>query len=282
MAYLSDGSSSVSNFSECVISFICRVPQEDIDAFKSPNYVEFGDPAAPSGIASTLSGSFIGGFSGVEDGYTFTIDGDPVGPRTASIGLDPPAITLAADTYRRVIISFDLSTGAVFTQDDISGDYSIVSNEFRLWISVDDTDHSPTSYALGLNTFTGQPAGSIIPSFGSFTSGDLSLPGFSIAISGLEFAIACLAANADPSYNPKFQMADFLMWTGVSLDTSVEANRRLFITAAGRPVHPSVAIAALGTPVYDFRGPASSVETNLGSAGSVTKTGTVTDYTPGP
>jgi hypothetical protein len=43
-----------------------------------------------------------------------------------------------------------------------------------------------------------------------------------------------------------------------------------------------VAIAALGTPVYRFRGPASGISTNLGSAGNRTKTGTVTDFTPGP
>jgi hypothetical protein len=47
-----------------------------------------------------------------------------------------------------------------------------------------------------------------------------------------------------------------MMWTGVSRDTSDVATRRLFIDAAGDPVNPSIAIATLGTPVYDFRGPA--------------------------
>jgi hypothetical protein len=42
------------------------------------------------------------------------------------------------------------------------------------------------------------------------------------------------------------------------------------------------AIAALGTPKYDLRGPASGITTNHGSAGDFTKTGTITDYTPGP
>jgi hypothetical protein len=52
--------------------------------------------------------------------------------------------------------------------------------------------------------------------------------------------------------------------------------------ADGNPVNPSIAIAALGTPAYFFQGPASSIATNLGSAGSVTKTGTIRDITPGP
>lgn len=42
----------------------------------------------------------------------------------------------------------------------------------------------------------------------------------------------------------KVEMAEFMMWTGVTLDTSVEANRRLFISAPDKngrqlPVNPS-------------------------------------------
>ena len=47
-------------------------------------------------------------------------------------------------------------------------------------------------------------------------------------------------------------------------------------------MNPAAAIAALRTPVYDIRGPASGIATNLGSAGDLAKTGTVTDATPGP
>jgi hypothetical protein len=150
-------------------------------------------------------------------------------------------------------------------------------------MSVEDTDYSPTSFHFLLNNHTSQPAGSIMPEiWGHYDRQNTTFPAFTIAISGHEHSIPCLAANAGPSYNPKFEMADFMMWTGVSLDTSVTGNRRLFIDADGNPVNPSVAIAALGTPVYDFRGPASDVATNRGSAGNPTKTGTVTDFTPGP
>ena len=127
------------------------------------------------------------------------------------------------------------------------------------------------------------PAGLIEPfRHDSAPDGDVSLPSFTIQINGLEAAIPVQAANALAGDNSIVQIADFMMWTGVSLDTSVIANRRLFIDAAGNPVNPDVAIAALGTPVYHFSGPASGIATNLGSAGNPTKAGTVTDYTPGP
>jgi len=64
--------------------------------------------------------------------------------------------------------------------------------------------------------------------------------------------------------------------------TSITANRRLFINADGNPVNPSVAIAALGTPVDDLRGPASNIGTDGCSAGDLTKVVTVTDFKPGP
>jgi hypothetical protein len=114
---------------------------------------------------------------------------------------------------------------------------------------------------------------------------DIVLPPFTIAMSGSEFSIPCLAANAAPDYNPQFQLADFLMWTGVSLDTSVAANRRLFMTTLDLglgPKNPLVAVAALGTPKYWFQGDSTDFLVNRGTAGALTKTGTVTDYTPGP
>ena len=77
-------------------------------------------------------------------------------------------------------------------------------------------------------------------------------------------------------------MADLMMWPGTYLDFSVEANRRLFISAAGKPVDPAVAVAALGTPIVRFSGPTASWHTNKGSGGGFTENGALTDASTSP
>jgi hypothetical protein len=277
-----------------VISFLARVPT----LAASVTFLEFGDAVSPFGVSGTgisPDGSFGAILMGVNDGYTYTLtpaNGDPPeesAPVTLQAIVSTPAATIVAGTWHRVILSCDFSGSAGLTAvpdpDGGNASFALGHNDFRLWLSVDDTDCSPTGFGMVLGApFTGLPPGSVMPYplTVPYTFGDVEYPGFTIALSGHEFSIPCLAANAAPDYNPAFQIADSLMWTGVSLDTSVTEHRRLFIDAAGRPVNPSVAIAALGTPVYDLRGPALGIGTNRGSAGDLTKTGTVSDYTPGP
>jgi hypothetical protein len=81
--------------------------------------------------------------------------------------------------------------------------------------------------------------------------------------------------------NQRIQLANFQLWTDLYVDDLGSVIDK-FIGADGKPVNPAVAIDALGTPVYDIRGPASGIATNLGSGGDFTKTGTVSDVTTGP
>jgi hypothetical protein len=66
------------------------------------------------------------------------------------------------------------------------------------------------------------------------------------------------------------------------IDPTNADNLAKFITTEGKPVNPTVAEAAFGAPTFRFRGPASGIATNIGTGGTFTKTGTVTDYSPGP
>jgi hypothetical protein len=75
--------------------------------------------------------------------------------------------------------------------------------------------------------------------------------------------------------------SDLRLWAGY-IDLSVESNRRLFITAGGKPVNPDLPRAILGTPLIDLRGPASAFGTNNGSGGDFTVTGTLTDASTSP
>lgn len=285
MGYLSQASSSVADFNKCVISFLGRYPST---AAFEPGFLEFGQPGGNlSGLGIGSDGSLSFFLYGRAAGYSFT--GSTTGTitgATAHVTLNTSAISPATNTWRRYIISLDLSSGAQFLYAGTINTYTLGSNSFRVWASVDDTDYSPTAFGQGLSSFSG-PAGSILPSLNGGSGSllgteDITYPGFSLAISGLEFAIPVLAANAAPGYNPKFEMADFMMWTGVSLDTSNSTNRRLFINADLSRPPTSTAISTLGTPVYYFSGGASAWSTNLGSAGAAVKTGTITDFTPGP
>jgi len=194
-----------------------------------------------------------------------------------------PAGTVVADRWYRFILSGDLSgTASVHYSEDVNTSattYSINSTQ-KLYLAVDDTDFSPTSSLSGTTGTVTTSPGDVLPEFYIQDTNGVVLIAYGFGAGPGDWRT--FVSGIPSFYNSKFELADFMMWTGVSLDTSDTANRRLFIDVDGNPGVPSVAIAALGAPVYDFRGPASGISTNNGSAGSVTKTGTITDFTPGP
>lgn len=79
------------------------------------------------------------------------------------------------------------------------------------------------------------------------------------------------------------QMAKLQVFTGVTLDTSLQASRRAFITADRRPAAPSLGAALLGrAPAIHFDTSKDWIDgRNRGTAGNFTKTGTINTF-PGP
>lgn len=79
-------------------------------------------------------------------------------------------------------------------------------------------------------------------------------------------------------------IAEFAMWFGATLDISNSTNRRLFISAAGKPVDLGTTGTnpGIGQPNILFRGPASAFNTNSGNGGNFTVTGTLTDAATSP
>jgi hypothetical protein len=119
-------------------------------------------------------------------------------------------------------------------------------------------------------------------SSGSYGQALYELPPWTIALNGNEFAIPCVAENAAGGVNPANRFGDIQIWVDQYIDASNADNLAKFITAEGKAVNPTVAEAAFGAPTFRFRGPASGIATNTGTGGAFTKTGTVTDYAPGP
>lgn len=79
-------------------------------------------------------------------------------------------------------------------------------------------------------------------------------------------------------------IAEFYLNIGTEIDLSVEANRRLFIDASGKPVDlgPTGALPTGTAPIIYLRGPYASFPPNKGSGGNFTVTGALTDAATSP
>lgn len=109
------------------------------------------------------------------------------------------------------------------------------------------------------------------------------VPGWAIDLNGTEIGIPAQAAHAASGITGNsdgpIKFADVQIWVGQYIDPLTDIDK--FING-GRPVNPAIAEAAFGIPTYRFNRPASDITNDTGTGGDFTKTGTVTDYSPGP
>jgi hypothetical protein len=77
-------------------------------------------------------------------------------------------------------------------------------------------------------------------------------------------------------------LADFRVWIGSTADLSDQSIRRLFIDANGKPVDPATAIAALGAPVINLCGDATTMAANTGGSGGTFTATALTNATTSP
>ena len=168
-------------------------------------------------------------------------------------------VPVAADVWHHLLISFD-----------ISGSVGNGSSGCRMWMALDDANYTgeglPSQTVLGSGSNTIFPASvmSISPDgppipvapsqsgwvvAGQLESGtliyrwvDLTITGQSIPVT-YRFSSGLLKGS--PLHVPapggavrQVQMAELQIFTGVTLDTGVEANRRAFINSRGEPVDP--------------------------------------------
>lgn len=105
---------------------------------------------------------------------------------------------------------------------------------------------------------------------------------FKMPIQGFQFAIP--AQDQEIEFQALARRAEYKIWFNQYIDPAVHI--RKFISSGGKPVDPTAAITAFGTPTYHFRRNkklGKLFQTNEGSGGSVAKVGTVSDYgTGGP
>lgn len=195
-----------------------------------------------------------------------------------------------ADTVYHILISWDLSGGSA-TQGDGAPTECITAYSM-MWMAVNDVnktgDDLPMVWPGGdfdvnghVSDVTGTYAGvadrstgpvSVTLAVGTVPTNPLCIPGpAEIDVTG--------GGTDEPVLN--IQVSDFQIFTGIALDTSVEANRRAFITSGGDPVSPSVAATLMGKDpeVYfrTFNDWQNGI--NRGTAGNFTPTGTIDEFT---
>jgi hypothetical protein len=200
--------------------------------------------------------------------------------------------TLAADTIYHLLISWDLSAGSasVGSNDPEVTDADCITESSQMWVSLNDVNKTENDLPMiwpddGFDAnrhvsfqtwnYAGRP-----------DSDAGGLPSVTSEVSVSTVFVSCpapatidlLEGEDEPVLN--IQMGDLQIFTGVTLDTSVELNRRAFITSEGRPVSPAAAADLLGKdPEIHFQTIGDWQNgINRGTADDFTPTGTISPY----
>jgi hypothetical protein len=221
------------------------------------------------------------------EGYVFKTDkvvwtpdptGGPPQPQTyvsdiSYVRTGPPAkftidakFILAPDKWHHMLLSYDFTAGCkVAARPNYAGAQPVgdtTSAYAKIWYAVDDVHRSGKddmgSYWVekddnGIISEAGYGA------IGRYNPappppnlhGNIKPPSYqwsgSVPLNNGHVGIPAAVEYVETVYH--CEMAEFQMWTGVTLDTSIASNRRAFVDATGKPVQPK------GTEA-DPRGPA--------------------------
>ncbi len=268
---------------------------------------QFGDASATqySGgliMVSSLGDDYLNFFIGsVDGGASFdSFDSsnvpDPGNPTLGDGFISMRSTNLASGSVLRgkwvhAFMALDMNTTAVYNSgaSTLPAFVDYYAPKCALWVNganrllTDSTILSPpiTYYVQSGGTF-GAGAGNVNlvspdlgPGITHYTINPWQLP-----INGFELALP--AQTQEIGFYSLLRMAEVKIWFNQYIDPAVHISK--FI-AAGKPVDPAAAISAFGTPAYHFRRNSKlnkKFEINTGTGGSMTKVGTIKDYSPGP
>jgi hypothetical protein len=195
------------------------------------------------------------------------------------------------DTIYHLLISWDLTDGSASVGSDVLSDLDCITESSQMWMALNDVNKIENDLPMiwpGINPedfdgnrhvsyltdlYAGQNDTAALGTC-SVTTEVSSIPTAPVTVPGLP-----VIAAYDP-INFKVQMGDLQIFTNVSLDTSVELNRRAFITSGLRQASPALAVSLLGkSPEVRFQTVNDwQVGNNRGTAGNFTPTGTISPY----
>ncbi|MGY3590127.1 hypothetical protein ACVIGB_010289 [Bradyrhizobium sp. USDA 4341] len=265
------------NTSPCVIGVVCNA-DEDINTLGIRLQYDSGGPSTPDSFdALPLSGpDFFEVGARFQGGVVFGSGGS----RTVT--------PILADTWYHALISWDVSSGSsVSFGDDGSISFGSVS---KFWLAINDVNltgdalwpNNPACYVPhgGSNDPNGIVSNySMAKDVGSFAAGNI--PTFANTLG--------IPSDSANSYRVSHvELAEPQFFTGVTLDTSVESNRRKFVApdpdGKPRPVDPSFAQAFLmKRPEIFFKTREDWRDgNNRGTVGGFTVVGSQGDFRPTP
>lgn len=317
MGYI-ERAAGLPNFSSAVFSCFLRVPSESITAaFDAFDAIDPGDldgdgagifapPLAGIIPLMTFGSGTLPSYIGID---TTAGGGDAslivvlqtADTASGQTGYDPLRadayqingnLPITPDVWQHVVLSFDLTGGSATMDAEAAPDdrFNITSfSEF--WLAINDVNKDGNTLApaggygddIGIEGFSVNgivSQGVVNLSIGE--DGSTSLGSTHLSTSGNLIGTPADSRFASNIY--KIQMADMYLFTGMTLDTSVEGNRRVFITEDGKPASPSLSAALLGkSPEILFQTTSDWINgNNRGTAGDFDPTGTISPYTPGP
>jgi hypothetical protein len=180
--------------------------------------------------------------------------------------------SVTADQWHHLLISIELQTIQAHGLSDPSESYegpiaNYVDSAARLFVALDDVNY--TQYDLSSLWVNGAGDNDIITEDAERVAGSspttddqgasLGRPEYSLAdpaviSSHSQIGLPGTTEAVDNIY--PVEMAEFQMWVGITLDTGIEANRRAFIDADGKPVSPLPPM--IDNPNYDPTKPESA------------------------
>jgi hypothetical protein len=220
------------------------------------------------------------------------------------VGGELSQLVVTPDTWHHILISFDLTSAATVIYSTAGGNVAPIKHPVGgpafMW-AFDDVNRTDWSlYPSCAQVYNVQPPSSafvpppVIPYKQITTNNLISVPGGAwafiatwspVLIKSLDNAIGIPTSVEFVDNIYRVEMAEFQLFTGVTLDVSVEENRRAFVSGAGHPVIPTAAATLLGQSqkILLHRSSDWIAGSNSGSiAVDFDPTGTITPYDPEP
>lgn len=235
-----------------------------------------------------------GGWIGTSSITDLSADLNLVAPERFFVDSRQP---ITADEWHHLLLSFDFSAGCSTESGHDTIDEG-TSTACKLWYAIDDVSYDGQDNLGPFFVDDGDDPNAILTNnaYGVANGthglvGNREVPAAtcewsSSPVPSSSAAIGFPVSSGFSDFNEVIEMADIQVFTGVSIDTSIEANRRAFVKVDGAghisPASPKLAQTLLGKrpEILLRKGWASG--TNDGTAGTFTRTGTITSFSPGP
>lgn len=222
----------------------------------------YGGVEIPPDVTTTPGSGWENGPSFGWVSFTTIVDNSQYWETQPEHFLVDSTVIIKPDQWHHLLLSFDISRPCIThgKPPDLSHLGSSSSNAStaegtdsycRLWYAIDDVNYNASTFNLGPFEVTSSPDVNAILTANAYRVANVATflpynctpvtPRYSFApepIPAEEIGIPAAASCVNNIYH--LEMAEFQMWTGVTLDTSVEKNRRAFIDfqkdAKGKPI----------------------------------------------